>query len=120
MLKKYKNPIILCDYSDPDVIRCGDDYFMVASSFNFTPGLPILASKNLVDWQLVNYAAENIPIERFMYPQNAQGIWAPSFSFHNGKYYIIFATPDEGIFITESENPGKNWSPLKKSTLQKE
>lgn len=114
MLKKYKNPIILCDYSDPDVIRCGDDYFMVASSFNFTPGLPILASKNLVDWQLVNYAAENIPIERFMYPQNAQGIWAPSFSFHNGKYYIIFATPDEGIFITESENPGKNWSPLKK------
>lgn len=115
----YKNPIILCDYSDPDVIRTGDDYFMVASSFNFTPGLPILASKNLVNWKLVNYAAENIPIARYAYPQNAQGIWAPSFSFHNGIYYIIVGIPDEGIYITQTENILDKWSPLKQIVAAK-
>lgn len=115
----YKNPIILCDYSDPDVIRSGDNYFMVASSFNFTPGLPILASKNLVDWKLVNYAAENIPISRYAYPQNAQGIWAPSFSFHNGVYYIIVGIPDEGIYITQTENLLDKWSPLKQIVAAK-
>lgn len=109
----YTNPIILCDYSDPDVIRVGDDFFMVASSFNFTPGLPILTSKNLVDWELVNYAAENIPIARYSYPQNAQGIWAPSFSYHNGMYYIIVGIPDEGIYITQAESILGKWTPLK-------
>ena len=59
----YKNPIIFCDYSDPDVIKVGDIYYLVASSFNFTPGLPILASSNLVEWKLINYAVENIPAE---------------------------------------------------------
>lgn len=110
----YTNPIIFCDYSDPDVIRVGDDYFLVASSFNFTPGLPILMSKNLVDWKLVNYAAENIPVARYQFPQHAQGIWAPSFSYHNGYYYIIVGIPDEGIFVTQAENILGKWSPLKK------
>ena len=81
----YTNPVIFCDYSDPDVIYANGTYFLVASSFNFTPGLPILASKNLVNWKLVNYALENIPASRFAYPQNSQGIWAPSFCHHNGK-----------------------------------
>ena len=109
----YTNPVCLCDYSDPDVIMVNDIYYMVASSFNFTPGLPILVSKNLVDWKLVNYAAENIPISRYTYPQNAQGIWAPSFSVHNGKYYIVTGLPDDGIYITETENMLGKWSPLK-------
>ena len=52
----YKNPVLLCDYSDPDVIRVGDTYYMTASSFNYVPGLPILVSKDLVNWELVNYA----------------------------------------------------------------
>ena len=109
----YRNPILLCDYSDPDVIRAGNLYFMVASSFNFTPGLPILASKDLVHWKLVNYAVENIPVARFAYPQNAQGIWAPSFSYHNGKYYIVVGMPDEGLYITEADDILGHWSPLK-------
>ena len=113
MAEMYTNPIILCDYSDPDVIRAGDDYFLVASSFNFTPGLPILASKNLVDWTLVNYAAENVPLARYKFPQNAQGLWAPSFSYHKGIFYIIVATPDEGIFLTQSDNVFGDWSPLR-------
>lgn len=109
----YTNPIILCDYSDPDVIRVGNEFFMVASSFNFTPGLPILASKNLVNWKLINYAAENIPVARYGFPQNAQGIWAPSFSYHNGIYYIVVAFPDEGIFVSETDNILGDWTPLR-------
>ena len=109
----YTNPVIFCDYSDPDVIYANGTYFLVASSFNFTPGLPILASKNLVNWKLVNYALENIPSSRFAYPQNSQGIWAPSFCHHNGKYYIVVGMPDEGIFITESDNILGTWSQMK-------
>ena len=51
----YKNPIIFADYSDPDAIRVGDDFYLTASSFNAAPGLPILHSKDLVNWNLINY-----------------------------------------------------------------
>ena len=112
-MKNYKNPVLLCDYSDPDVIRVDDTFYMTASSFNFTPGLPVLASKNLVDWTLVNYAAENIPISRYDFPRNSEGIWAPSICFHNGKYYIITGLPDDGIYITETEDPFSRWKPLR-------
>ena len=77
---------------------------MVASSFNFTPGLPILFSKNLVDWKLINYAAKNIPLEQYNFPQNAKGIWAPSFSYYKGIFYIIVGLPDEGIFLTQTDD----------------
>ena len=53
---KYRNPILYADYSDPDAIRVGEDYFMIASSFCNAPGLPILHSKDLVNWKVVNYA----------------------------------------------------------------
>lgn len=115
----YKNPIILCDYSDPDVIRAGGLYYLVASSFNFTPGLPVLASANLVDWKLVNYALENIPVSRYMYPQNAQGVWAPSFSRHNGTYYIVFAMPDEGIYTVETDDISGNWGRVRQVHISK-
>jgi beta-xylosidase len=51
----YKNPVLHADYSDPDVIRVGDDYYLTASSFNATPGLPILQSKDLVNWRIVSH-----------------------------------------------------------------
>jgi len=59
----YKNPVLFADYSDPDVIRIGDDYYMVASSFNCMPGLPILHSKDLVNWQLINHAIKKLSPE---------------------------------------------------------
>src|SRR6266536_538189 len=52
---RYKNPVIHADYSDPDVIRVGDDFYMTASSFNAAPGFPILQSKDLVNWKLLTY-----------------------------------------------------------------
>ncbi len=106
----YKNPIIFADYSDPDAIRVGKDFYMTASSFNCTPGLPILHSRDLVNWQLINYAIQNVPHPRYAEVQPGCGVWAPSIRFHAGKYWIYFPTPDEGIYVTTTTDPAGKWS----------
>ncbi len=106
----YKNPILFADYSDPDVIRVGDTYYMTASSFNYTPGLPILTSKDLVNWELKNYAIENIPYERYTNPAHAKGVWAPAIRYQGNKYWISYGMPDEGIFILCADDPLGKWS----------
>lgn len=108
----YINPILHLDYSDPDVIRVGDDYFMTASSFQCTPGLPILHSKDLVNWQLVNYAIKNVDLPGYDKPLHGCGIWAPSIRYHAGKFWICVGLPDEGIYMTTTEDPFGEWSPL--------
>lgn len=86
----YRNPVLHADYSDPDVIRVGDDYYMTASSFNCIPGLPVLHSRDLVNWKLINYALKKQePEEVYNSPQHGKGVWAPSIIFHNGEYRII-------------------------------
>ncbi len=106
----YRNPILYTDYSDPDAIRVGDDYFMTASSFCNTPGLPILHSKDLVNWKVINYALKNIPFERYAAPQHGCGVWAPAIRYHEGEFIIFFPMPDEGIFVTKTKNPWGEWS----------
>lgn len=106
----YRNPILYTDYSDPDAIRVGDDYYMTASSFCNTPGLPILHSKDLVNWKVVNYAIKNIPYERYAKPCHGCGVWAPAIRYHEGIYYIFFPMPDEGIFVTKTTDPFGEWS----------
>lgn len=108
----YVNPILHADYSDPDVIRVDDDFFMVASSFNCTPGLPILHSKDLVNWQLVNYAINNIQLPGYDLPAHGCGIWAPSIRYHNNRFWICVGLPDEGIFMTTAEDPFGKWTSL--------
>ena len=107
----YKNPILHADYSDPDVIRVGADYFLTASSFNAAPGLPILHSKDLVNWEIVNYVfREQEPKEIFAKPQHGGGVWAPSIRFHDGEYYIYYGDPDFGIYVTKAKDPRGEWS----------
>lgn len=106
----YRNPILYADYSDPDVIRHGNDYWMTASSFNCTPGLPILHSTDLVNWTLVNHALKNIPEPRYAQVQPGCGVWAPSIRFHAGKFWIFFPLVDEGIYVTTADNPRGRWS----------
>jgi len=72
----FRNPVICADYSDPDVVRDGEDYYLVSSSFNCTPGLPILHSRDLVNWTIVNHALKNLPDPRYAQPQGGQGVWA--------------------------------------------
>ena len=109
----YRNPVLYADYSDPDAVRDGDDYWMTASSFNCTPALPILHSRDLVNWTLVNHAVKNLPDPRGVYStyRGGEGVWAPAIRKHAGKFWIFFPMPDEGIYVTTAVDPCGQWSP---------
>ncbi|MFC0558294.1 glycoside hydrolase family 43 protein [Halalkalibacter alkalisediminis] len=108
----YQNPIIHADYSDPDVIRVGEDFFMVASSFNMSPCLPVLHSKDLVNWTIINHVFEKLPFSYYDEPRQSEGVWAPSIRYHKGQFWVFFATPDDGIFMSKTNNPFGTWSSL--------
>ena len=106
----YRNPVIYADYSDPDVCAVGDDFYMTASSFQCTPGLPILHSKDLVNWEVVNYAIKKLePEEYYKIPRHGKGVWAPSIRYHEGMFYIYWGDPDFGIFMVRTKNPLDEW-----------
>jgi beta-xylosidase len=106
----YRNPIIFADYSDPDMIRDGDDFYMIASSFCNTPALPILHSRDLVNWTIINHAVKSLPHPRFGKVQPGCGVWAPSIRKHEGRFWICFPMVDEGIYITTAADPTGQWS----------
>lgn len=106
----YRNPVLHADYSDPDVCVVGEDYFLTASSFNCTPGLPVLHSKDLVNWKIVNYALKKVePVEYYNEARHGKGVWAPSIRFHEGMYYIYWGDPDFGIFMVKTRDPYGEW-----------
>lgn len=106
----YRNPVLHADYSDPDVCAVGEDYFLTVSSFNCTPGLPILHSKDLVNWKIVNYALKKVePVEYYNEARHGKGVWAPSIRFHEGMYYIYWGDPDFGIFMVKTRDPYGEW-----------
>ena len=112
----FTNPVINADYSDPDVICVGDDYYLTASSFNCIPGLPILHSKDMVNWEIVGYAlkslysGDRLKESHFSRPQHGNGVWAPSMRYHNGEYYIYWGDPDYGCYMVKTTNPAGEWS----------
>jgi len=107
----YTNPIIDADYSDPDVIRVGDDFYLTASSFNCVPGLPILHSKDLVNWKIIGHALQRQPpYDVFAKPQHGNGVWAPSIRYHNNEFYIFYGDPDFGIYMVKARNAAGPWS----------
>mgnify|MGYP001144374090 FL=1 len=106
----YTNPVIDADYSDPDVCVVGDDYYMTASSFNCIPGLPILHSKDLVNWEIIGYALKKLePEEIFNKPSHGNGVWAPCIRHHNGEFYIYWGDPDHGVFMVKTKDPAGEW-----------
>ncbi|AFC32427.1 glycoside hydrolase family 43 [Paenibacillus mucilaginosus 3016] len=109
---QYRNPILYADYSDPDVIRVGEDFYMTASSFVSSPGLPILHSKDLVNWTILTYAVDRLPDSFNGKVRHGDGVWAPSMRYHDGKYWIYVGFPDEGVYMTNAENAAGPWSPL--------
>ena len=127
----YRNPILFADYSDPDVIRVGDRYYMTASSFHFSPGLPLLESRDLVHWTLIGHALQKLPFDpRYDLPgplgfsdgserarffaemghRYSAGVWAPALRFHKGRFYIYFPTPTEGIYMVSAKKPEGPWT----------
>lgn len=132
----YKNPVIHADYSDPDICRVGDDYYMTSSSFNHFPGLQILHSTDLVNWELIGAALtdypgplwddsrpwevlspglnhEEAPVARahqwHTVPQHGCGVWAPAIRYHDGEFYIYCGDPDRGIFMVKTDDPRGRW-----------
>jgi beta-xylosidase len=107
----YKNPIIHADYSDPDVVRVGADYYMTSSSFEDVPGLPILHSNDLVNWKLIGHALTKlVPEEHFSSTRHGEGVWAPSIRYRNGEYLIYYPDPDFGIYLVKAKHPAGPWS----------
>ncbi|GAB2533221.1 glycoside hydrolase family 43 protein [Rufibacter soli] len=106
----FQNPVIDADYSDPDVCRVGDDFYMTSSSFNSIPGLQILHSKDLVNWKIIGYALDRLPpYDHFSKPQHGNGVWAPSIRYHKGEFYIYWGDPDFGIYMVKTKNPAGRW-----------
>ena len=106
----YRNPVIHADYSDPDVVRVGDDYWLTSSSFSQVPGLPVLHSRDLVNWTIVSHALPRlVPEDLFATPQHGKGVWAPAIRYHAGKLWIFYPDPDFGIYVVTTK-PGGPWS----------
>ncbi len=105
----YTNPVLQADYSDPDIVRVRNDFYMTVSSFNSSPGLPLLHSKDLVNWQIVNYALPVLPEKIYDAPQYSKGVWAPCIRFHKGEFYIYWGDPDFGIYMVKASDPLSEW-----------
>ena len=132
----YINPVINADYSDPDVCRVGDDFYMTSSSFCSFPGLQILHSTDLVNWEIIGAALTDYPGPNWdddaqwetlgqrldtpatpppgpqewrTVPQHGNGVWAPALRYHNGEFYIYCGDPDRGIFMVKTDDPRGRW-----------
>jgi beta-xylosidase len=107
----YKNPILFADYSDPDAIRVGRDFYLTSSSFHCVPGLPVLHSRDLVNWEIISHALPvQVPADHFSVPRHGEGVWAPSIRFHAGKFWIYYPDPDFGIYLVTATDPAGPWS----------
>ena len=108
----YKNPVLNADYSDPDVIRVGEKYYMVASDFHFI-GMQVLESSDMVNWQIVSQLYNRFDLPGWDENKHyAGGSWAPSIRWHNGRFFVYFCTPDEGLFMSTAADAHGPWEPL--------
>ena len=125
--RTYHNPVLYADYSDPDVIRVGKSYYMVASTFHWSPGIPVLKSDDLVHWKIIGHVLPKLtfgpeydmpgpyeiddtkskPVTGTKY---ASGVWAPSIRHHDGRFFVYWATPDEGVFMATATDPAGPWA----------
>jgi beta-xylosidase len=107
----YRNPVLAADYSDPDVTRVGDDFYLTSSSFANIPGLPVLTSKDLVNWTLIGHAlTANVPEAHYRTPRRGGGVWAPAIRHHAGLFQIYYPDPDRGVFRVTAKDPRGPWS----------
>lgn len=110
----FRNPILFADYSDPDAIRDGANFYLIASSFHFVPGIPILQSKDLVHWTILGHVVQRLDMDpRYSMTggnRYGMGVWAPAIRKHNGLFYVYFPTPTEGIFVSTARKITGPWS----------
>jgi beta-xylosidase len=107
----YRNPVLNADWSDPDAIRVGRDYYLTASSFHRVPGLPVLHSRDLVNWTITGHALpEPEPAGAYAAPRWGHGVWAPALRHHAGRFWIFYPDPDHGIYVVTAADPAGPWT----------
>ena len=108
----YMNPLLHADYSDPDVIRVGEKYYMVASDFHWL-GMQVLESSDMVNWRLCSQVYHRMDFPGWDTNSHyAGGAWAPSIRYHDGNFWIYVCTPDEGLLMTKAKEATGPWEPL--------
>ncbi len=113
----YVNPVLPGDYSDPDVIRVGEDYYCISSTLHCSPGMAVLHSKDLVNWSVIGHVVDDLTQIGPEYRHDqmnryGRGVWAGAIRFHRKKYWVYFFTPDEGLFVSTAFHPSGPWEPL--------
>ncbi|WP_221312824.1 glycoside hydrolase family 43 protein [Granulicella aggregans] len=111
----YVNPILPGDFSDPDVIRVGDAVYMISSTMQYSPGMAVLESRDMVNWKIIGHVVQDLSaIDRALnwdrMNRPGRGIWAGSIRFQSGRFWVYFGTPDQGIYVSTAEKPAGPWS----------
>lgn len=108
---KYQNPIIRGFNPDPSVCRVGEDYYLVTSTFEYFPGIPVYHSRDLVNWACIGHCIDRpdqlTPLQE---ATPANGIWAPTIRYYDGVYYVTATCHGVGNFFVTAENPAGPWS----------
>jgi beta-xylosidase len=113
----YRNPVLPADYSDLDCIRVGPDYYAISSTFQYSPGVVILHSRDLVNWSILGHVVDDLTqigteLNWDRMNRYGRGVWAGAIRYHGGKFWVYFGTPDEGYFMSTASNPAGPWQPL--------
>ena len=110
----FTNPLFYDEFSDPDLIRVGDDFYLAGTTMHCTPGIVVLHSKDLVNWRFLSYCFDRFKMGDEFRLENGkeaygQGIWAPCIRYHNGKFYVFSNINGHGLQVFISENPAGPW-----------
>jgi beta-xylosidase len=113
----YRNPVLPGDYSDISAIRVGDDYYAISSTFQLSPGVLVLHSIDLVNWEIIGHVVHDLTritpeLNWDKMNRYGRGIWAGSIRYYKDKFWVYFGTPDEGFFMSSATNPEGPWEPL--------
>lgn len=107
---KYHNPILKGFHPDPSICKVNNDFYLVTSSFQYFPGIPIYHSRDLVNWKQIGNCInrpEQLPMEK---AKSSGGIWAPTIRYYEGIFYVTATFDGIGNFIISSKDPAKDWS----------
>ncbi|WP_128102219.1 glycoside hydrolase family 43 protein [Paenibacillus sp. DCT19] len=113
-MRKFQNPVLPGFYPDPSAIRVGEDYYLVTSSFEYFPGVPLFHSKDLVNWRQLGHILDRPSQLNLDHIAPSMGIWAPTIRYHNGIFYMITTYVDnekqQHNFYVTATDPAGDWS----------
>ena len=104
----YSNPLFYEEFEDPDVIRVGNDYYLAGTTMHMNPGLIVMHSSDLVNWQLASYCIDRLDLGPAFRLEGGsiygQGIWAPCIRYHNGMFYVFSNVNGAGLQVFRSKS----------------